>query len=93
MPDEPQPACRVGFTDEQRAREADRSVLYGAILLAQRPNTRLKPAIRAAATALAPAVQAFLAGEDSPAAQHALSYARACDAEAFLQAKRHRHHA
>lgn len=93
MSDEPQPACRVGVNDEQRAREADRSVLYGAILLAQRPSARLKPAIRAAANELAPAVQAFLAGDDSPAAQHALSYARACDAEAFLQAKRRQYRA
>lgn len=82
------PACRVGATPEDLAREADRSVLYGAILAAQRPGVRLKPAIAAAVQALLPSVQAFLEGRDDEAAAHALAYARACGAEAFLLQKR-----
>jgi hypothetical protein len=82
-----QPPCRSNVTAEDLAREADRAVLYGAILKAQRPQIRLKPAVAAAAGALTPAVAAFLAGEDNEAAAHALAYARACGAEAFLRSK------
>jgi hypothetical protein len=85
------PACRVGATPEDLAREADRAVLYGATLAAQRPGVRLKPAIDAAARTLAPSVLAFLEGHDDAAAAHALGYARACGAEAFLLAKRAAH--
>ena len=85
-----QPACRAGAAPEDLAREADRSVLYGAILLAQRPGARLKPAIVEAAQALAPAVRAFLEGRDDADAAHALAYARACGAEAFLLQKVYR---
>jgi hypothetical protein len=73
------------------AREADRAVLYGAVLAAQRPDVRLKPAVAEAARALAPAVAAFLAGRDDEQAAYALAYAQACGAEAFLRAKRARH--
>ena len=94
MPDPPDtsklPPCRVGATPEQLAREADRAVLYGAVLAAQRPGVRLKPHIAPAATALLPAVRAFLAGEESDEAAYALEYARACGAEAFLLQKRGR---
>src|SRR5262245_46203573 len=83
-----QPACRVGVTAEELAREADRSVLYGAVLAAQRPNVRLKPAIAVAVEALVPAVRAFLEGRDDEDAAYALAYARACGAEAFLLHKR-----
>jgi hypothetical protein len=82
------PPCRVGLTADDLLREADRSVLYGAVLVAQRPQTRIKPAIAERVAALAPAVQAFLAGETSPAAAAALAYAQACGAEAFLRSKR-----
>ncbi|MCU0491344.1 MAG: hypothetical protein MUD01_07145 [Chloroflexaceae bacterium] len=82
-----QPPCRVGATAEDLAREADRAVLYGAILAAQRPGVRLKPNIAAAATALLPAVQSFLAGNDDEQAAYARSYAQACGAEAFLLSK------
>lgn len=84
------PPCRVDSTPETLAREADRSVLYGAVLAAQRPGVRLKPAVAERAAALVPAVRAFLDGEDSPAAAVALAYARACGAEAFLIGKRSR---
>ncbi|MCG8346796.1 MAG: hypothetical protein MI924_03310 [Chloroflexales bacterium] len=83
-----QPPCRVGVTAEDLAREADRSILYGAVLIAQRPGVRLKPAIAAAAVALAPAVRAFLAGRDDDEAAYALAYAQACGAEDFLRSKR-----
>jgi hypothetical protein len=82
------PACRIGATAEDLAREADRAVLYGAVLAAQRPNVRLKPNIAPAAMALLPAVQAFLEGRDDRQAAYALEYARACGAEAFLLQKR-----
>jgi len=49
-----QPVCRAGITAEDLAREADRAVLYGAVLAAQRPAVRLKPAIAPAAYALLP---------------------------------------
>ena len=83
-----QPACRAGITEEELAREAERAVLYGAVLAAQRPTVRLKPAIAQAAYALLPAVRAFLAGSDDADATYALAYARACGAEAFLLEKR-----
>jgi hypothetical protein len=82
-----QPPCRSNVTAEDLAREADRAVLYGAILKARRPQTRLKPAIAEAAEALAPSIAAFLAGQDNEDAAHALAYARACGAEAFLRSK------
>jgi hypothetical protein len=86
MPDEP--FCRTNSTATDRAREADRAVLYGAVLAAQRPGVRLKPAIADAAYALVPAVHAFLEGRDDDLAADALAYARACGAEAFLVGKR-----
>lgn len=82
------PPCRDGVTPEDLAREADRSVLYGAILAAQRPGVRLKPAVADRAQALIPAVRAYLDGHDDDLAAQALAYARACGAEAFLQGKR-----
>ena len=82
------PACRVDITPEELAREADRAVLYGAVLAVQRPNVRLKPAIAAAVEALVPAVRAFLEGRDDEQTAYALAYARACGAEAFLLRKR-----
>ncbi len=82
------PPCRVGVTAADLAREADRAVLYGAVLAAQRPAVQLKPAIAAAATALVPAVRAFLEGRDDEQAAYALAYAEACGAEAFLRSKR-----
>lgn len=83
-----EPACRAAITPEELAREADRAVLYGAVLAAQRPGVRLKPAIADRAMALLPSVSAYLAGRDDEAAAQALAYARACGAEAFLVAKR-----
>ncbi|MBC8159727.1 MAG: hypothetical protein H7Z42_00790 [Roseiflexaceae bacterium] len=82
------PACRVGATPEQIAREADRAVLYGAILAAQRPATRIKPHLVEAVAALTPAVRAFLQGAQGDEANFALEYARACGGEAFLVGKR-----
>ncbi|NOK57417.1 MAG: hypothetical protein GFH27_549309n152 [Chloroflexi bacterium AL-W] len=81
------PACRMGHTAEDLAREADRAVLYGAVLAAQRPNVRLKPKVVEAAQALLPAVKAFLEGRDDEDARYALEYARACGGEAFLLQK------
>jgi hypothetical protein len=83
-----QPACRDGITEADLAREADRAVLYGALLAARRPTVRLKPAIAPAVEALLPAVRSFLAGNDDTDAAYALAYARACGAEAFLFEKR-----
>lgn len=83
-----QPACRIDTTAEDLAREADRAVLYGAVMAVQRPQTRLKPAIAEAAQQLAPAVRDFLEGRDTAAAAYALAYAQACGAEPFLYAKR-----
>ncbi|HJZ47210.1 MAG TPA: hypothetical protein VKE41_08600 [Roseiflexaceae bacterium] len=83
-----QPACRVDTSAVDIAREADRAALYGALLLAQRPSARLKPAIAQAAYALLPAVRSFLAGNDDADAAYALAYARACGGEAFLLEKR-----
>jgi hypothetical protein len=89
MPNPPQqPACRDGVTADDLAHEAERAVLYGALLLARRPTTRLKPAIATAAQALLPAVRAFLAGNDDADAAYALAYAQACGGAAFLLEKR-----
>lgn len=88
QPERTVPICRIGATAEDLAREADRAVLYGAVLAAQRPNVRLKPQIAPAVAALLPAVQAFLAGRDDEQAAFALAYARACGGEAFLLQKR-----
>ena len=83
MPDMPdEPFCQANSSS------ADRAVLYGAVLAAQRPGVRLKPAIADAASALVPAVRAFLEGRDDEGAADALAYARACGAEAFLIGKR-----
>jgi hypothetical protein len=83
-----QPACRDGVSAADLEREADRAVLYGALLLARRPSTRLKPAIAPAAQALLPAVCSFLAGNDDADAAYALAYAQACGGETFLLEKR-----
>lgn len=85
---ESDPACRSNITAEDLAREADRAVLYGAVLMAQRPGVRLKPQIADAAARLLPAVRAYLAGQDDADATYALEYARACGAAAFLETKR-----
>ncbi|HEX6291506.1 MAG TPA: hypothetical protein VFZ66_20150 [Herpetosiphonaceae bacterium] len=81
------PPCRVDATPETLQREADRSVLYGACLLVVRPNTRIKPHIKAAVEALAPAVRAYYTGDDSELAGHAVAYADACGGRAFLEQK------
>jgi len=83
-----QPACRDGVSAADLEREAERAVLYGALLLARRPTTRLKPAITVAAQALLPAVRSFLAGNDDADAAYALAYAQACGGAAFLLEKR-----
>jgi hypothetical protein len=83
-----QPACRDGVSTADLVREAERAVLYGALLLARRPSTRLKPAIAPAAQALLPAVRAFLDGNNDADAAYALAYAQACGGEAFLLEKR-----
>src|SRR5436305_741530 len=83
-----QPACREGVSAADLAHEAERAVLYGALLLARRPTTRRKPAIAPAAQALLPAVRAFLKGNDDADAAYALAYAQACGGEAFLLEKR-----
>jgi hypothetical protein len=44
--------------DDDAARRAARSALYGAVLAVTRPGTRLKPAVAAAAEPLLPAVRA-----------------------------------
>lgn len=86
--EESRPVCRVGVTAEDLAREADRAVLYGAILVAQRPGVKIKPHLADAVSALLPAVRAYLNGEENDLSAYALEYARACGAEAFLQSKR-----
>ena len=89
MPDIPnEPYCHANLTTAERLRQADRSVMYGAVLAVQRPGIRLKPAIAEAAQALVPAVRAFLEGRDDQEAAEALAYARACGSEAFLLQKR-----
>src|SRR5262245_7711063 len=85
-----QPACREGVSAEDLELEERRAALYGALLLARRPATRLKPAIAQAASELLPAVRSFLAGNDDTDAAYALEYARACGGEAFLRDKRSR---
>jgi len=85
-----QPACRDGISAADLAREAERAVLYGAVLLARRPSTRLKPTVAPAAQALLPAVRSFLDGNDDADAAYALAYAQACGGEAFLLEKRNR---
>jgi hypothetical protein len=81
------PPCRVDMTPEALQREADRSVLYGACLLVIRPNTRIKPQIKAAVEALVPAVRAYYDGDASALAAHAVAYADACGGRAFLDQK------
>ena len=81
------PTCVPGAPAAASER-ADRAVLYGAVLAAQRPGVRLKPAIAAPALALVPAVRAFLSGASDEPAAAALAYARACGAEEFLLARR-----
>ena len=85
-----QPACRDGASAADLEREAERAVLYGALLLARRPSTRLKPAIAPAAHALLPAVRSFLAGNEDADAAYALAYAQACGGAAFLLEKRNK---
>jgi hypothetical protein len=84
--------CQSDQYAAQRERAADRAVLYGAILAAQRPGLRLKPGIAEAAYALVPAVRAFLDGRDDAQADIALTYARDCGAADFLLEKRARKH-
>lgn len=86
--EEPRPACRAGVTAEDLAREADRAVLYGAILAVQRPGMKIKPHLADAVARLLPAVRAYLAGEENDLSSYALEYARACGAEASLESKR-----
>src|SRR6478672_11572983 len=83
-----QPACRDGVSAADLVREAERAVLYGAVLLARRPSTRLKATVAPAAQALLPAVRSFLDGNDDADAHFALAYAQACGGEAFLLEKR-----
>ncbi len=82
------PPCRRDSSPADRAHEADRRVLYGALLLARNPHARIKPEIAAAVQALLPAVQAFLTSAESDLAAQAWDYAQACQAEEFLLAKR-----
>jgi len=91
-PNEPQ--CQTDAYAARRGSAADRAVLYGAVLAAQRPTVRLRPAIAQAAYALVPAVRAFLEGSDDELAAEALAYARDCGAVDFLidkRAARHSH--
>ncbi len=81
------PACRVGVTEEQLQREADRAVLYGACLLVLRPDVAIKAQLRDAVMALQPAVQAYFAADGSPEAAHAAAYADAAGGRPFLDAK------
>jgi hypothetical protein len=81
------PACRVGVTQEQLQREADRAVLYGACLLVLRPDVAIKAQLRDAVMALQPAVQAYFAADGSPEAAHAAAYADAAGGRSFLDAK------
>ncbi len=81
------PQC-IPETSAAAGERADRAVLYGAVLAAQRPSVRLKPAIAASALALVPAIRAFFSGADDALAASALAYARACGTEDFLLAKR-----
>lgn len=92
MPDQPNnpatPPCRIGASAADLQREADRAVLYGALLAAQRPGVRIKPQIAAAVAELLPAVRAFLQGQAGADAEYASAYARACGAEDILLQKR-----
>ena len=81
------PPCREGATPEDLAREADRSVLYGACLKAIRPEARIKPQLVEAVAALLPGVRALLAGEETSSAQFVRDYAMACSGAAFLEGK------
>lgn len=81
------PPCRVEATPESLQREADRAVLYGACLLVVRPGTRIKPQLKSAVEALAPAVRAYYQGDDPALAEQALSYADACGGRDFLEQK------
>lgn len=81
------PACRVNTTPEAREREADRAVLYGACLLVLRPETRIKPQLKAAVAALAPAVRAYYTGDDPALASQAAAYAARCNDSSFLEQK------
>lgn len=81
------PLCRVDSTPETLQREADRAVLYGACLLVIRPETRIKPHLLPAVTALAPAVRAYYSGQDPALAAQAVAYASACGGTAFLEQK------
>jgi hypothetical protein len=81
------PPCRVDATPESLQQEADRAVLYGACLLVVRPETRIKPQLKAAVAALLPAVRAFYTGDDPALAAHARAYADACGGRAFLEQK------
>ena len=81
------PACRVDATPEDLQRESDRSVLYGACLLVVRPDTRIKPHLKEAVTALLPSVRAYFHGNQNEYAAHAVAYADACGGRAFLDQK------
>lgn len=81
------PACRVNITPAALQHEADRAVLYGACLLVLRPETRIKPHISAAVTALVPAVHAYYTGSDPALAAQAIAYASACGGSTFLEQK------
>jgi hypothetical protein len=87
MTDRLVPACRVGATPEQIAKESERAVLYGACLLVVRPDTRIKPELRAAVETLLPAVRAYFDRADDALARHAAAYADACGGRAFLDQK------
>ena len=80
--------CREGVTAEDRLKEADRQVLYGALLVAHRPQARVKAEIVEAVQALLPAVQAYLNDSDDHLAAQAQAYADACGGRAFLESKR-----
>ena len=80
--------CRIGATEHDLRREADRSELYGACLKLIRPQTRLKREIAEAAEALVGPVRAFFERHDDAAAAFARTYATVCGATAFLEAKR-----
>jgi hypothetical protein len=81
------PPCREGATPEDLAREADRSVLYGACLKALRPDARIKAHLAEAVEALVPGVRALMAGEESSPAQFVRDYAVACGGSGFLEGK------
>jgi hypothetical protein len=82
------PACRKGVTEMELRREADRAVLFGAVLAARRPEVKLKPQLVEAVQELLPGVRDYLKGANTDEAAFALEYARACGAENFLEQKR-----